>query len=157
MKKILAFGAVVVFALLVSGVVQAQSDPVAGIWKLNTAKSKYSEGPAPKNLTLTFEAQGDGVKGRSEGTAADGSHRAWSFAATYDGKDNPISGIGPAGADTIAIKRINPTAIATTYKKAGKVVRTSLLVVSKDGKVMMIKAKAPGADSQPDVLVLDKQ
>src|ERR1022692_5011469 len=108
MKKISVFGAVVVLALLVSGVVRAQSNPSVGTWKLNTAKSKYSQGQAPQSLTLTFEAQGDGIKGSSDGTAADGSHRAWSYTANYDGKDNPISGTGPAGADTVALKRINP-------------------------------------------------
>jgi hypothetical protein len=157
MKKISVFGAVVVLALLVSGVVQAQSDPMVGTWKLNTAKSKYSQGPAPQNLTLTFEAQGDGIKSSSDGTAADGSHRAWSYTANFDGKDNPITGTGPAGADTIAVKRINPSTTASTFKKTGKILRTSRLVVSKDGKVMTIKAKGPEADSKPDVLVLDKQ
>jgi hypothetical protein len=159
MKKILVFGAVVVLALLVSGVVQAQSNSSVGTWKLNTAKSKFSPGPGPQSLTLTFEAQGDGVKVSSDGTAADGSHTAWSYTANYDGKDNPITGTAPGGADTIAIKRINPSTTESTFKKAGKVVRTSRHVVSEDGKVTTIKAKGTDADGKAvkDVLVFDKQ
>ena len=159
MKQILVFVTVVVLGVLVSGVLLAQSNPSVGTWKLNTAKTKFSPGPALQSLTLTLEAQGNGVKASSEGTAADGSRTAWSYAANYDGKDNPISGTGPSGADTIALKRINPNRTESTFKKAGKVVRTSRLVVSKDGKAMTITAKGTNADGQPvsDVLVFDKQ
>src|SRR5208282_2336415 len=159
MKRILAVGAVIIVLVLASGLAQAQSNSAEGTWRLNTAKSKFSPEPAPQSLTVTLEAQGDGVKSSSEGTAADGSKTAWSYTASYDGKDNPISGTGPAGADTIALKRINANTTRSTFKKAGKVVRTSRLVVSKDGKVMTITAKGTGSDGQKvsDVLVFDKQ
>jgi len=159
LKKTLVSVTVVVLGMLVSGVVLAQSNPSAGTWKLNTEKSKFSPGPAPKSLTLTLEAQDNGVKASSQGTAPDGSPTTWSYTANYDGKSNPISGTGPSGADTIALKRINPNTTKSTFKKAGKVVRTSRLVVSKDGKVMTITAKGTGSDGQPvsDVLVFDKQ
>jgi len=159
MKRIFAVVTVVVLAVLVSGIVLAQSNSALGTWKLNTAKSKFSPGPALQSLTITSEAQGDGVKGSSEATAADGSKTAWSYTANYDGKDNPISGAGPAGADTIALKRINANTTRSTFKKAGKVVRTSRRVVSKDGQVMSITAKGTNPDGQKvsDVLVLDKQ
>ena len=159
MKRILVFGTVVVLALLGSGVVRAQSDPAVGTWKLNTAKTKYTPGPGPQSLTETFEAQGDGIKSSSDGTGADGSHTAWSYTANYDGKDNPISGNGPGGADTIAIKRVNSRTTEATLKKAGKVVRMARLVVSPDGKVLTIKARGTDPDGKQlkDVLVFDKQ
>jgi len=135
-KRILGFVTVVVIAVLVSGVLLAQSNPSVGTWKLNTEKSKYSPGPAPQSATQTFEAQGDGVKVSNEGTAADGSRYAWSYTANYDRKDNPLSGTGtPSGADTIALKRIKPNITKATFKKAGKVVMTGRDVVSTDGKV----------------------
>jgi hypothetical protein len=62
MKRILVILNVVVLALLVPGLLRAQSNPFIGTWKLNTAKSKYSPGPAPQNQTTTYQAQGDGVK-----------------------------------------------------------------------------------------------
>jgi hypothetical protein len=38
----------------------AQDNPFAGTWKLNLTKSKFEPGPAPKSLTRTIVAQGDG-------------------------------------------------------------------------------------------------
>ncbi len=81
MKQILVFVPVVVLAVLVPGVLLAQSNPSIGTWKLNTAKSTFSPGPAPQSLTLTLEAQGNGVKASAEGTAANGSRTAWSYTA----------------------------------------------------------------------------
>ena len=160
MKRVFSVVTVVVLGMLVSRVLLAQSDPFSGTWKMNTAKSKLGPGPAPQTRTLTYEAQGDGVKSSTEDTAADGSRTSWNYTANYDGKDNPISGTGvPGEADTIALKRINPATIKATFKKAGKVVRTSRRVVSKDGQVMSITAKGTNPDGQKvsDVLVLDKQ
>jgi hypothetical protein len=160
MKRILVVVTVVALTLLVSDVLLAQNNPFIGTWKQNIAKSKYSPGPAPQSQTQTYEAQSNGVKFSSEGTAADGSRMAWSYTANYDGKDNPISGTGaPNGADTIALKRINPNATDATFKKAGKVVGTGRDVVSKDGKVRTITAKGTDANGKAAsrVIVLDKQ
>jgi hypothetical protein len=97
----------------------------------------------------------------SDGAAAEGSHVAWSFTANYDGKDNPISGTTAAlnGADTVALKRINPNTVEATFKKAGKVVLRGRQVISKDGKVMTITAKGTDPSGQPisRVLLEDKQ
>jgi hypothetical protein len=159
MNRILV--AVAILAALVPSVLLAQSNPFVGTWKLNTAKSKYSPGPAPQSTTATYQAQGDGVKVSSDGTAGDGSRVAWSYTANYDGKDNPISGTTTAlnGADTVALKRINPNTTEATFKKAGRVVLTGRQVVSKDGKVMTITAKGTAANGQPinRLLVEDKQ
>ena len=35
---------------------------VFGTWKLNPAKSKYSPGPPPKSMTITYSAAGFGMK-----------------------------------------------------------------------------------------------
>jgi hypothetical protein len=159
MKCMFVFATAVVLAVLVPDV-PAQSDPLIGTWKENTAKSKYSLGPALQSRMLTFEAQGNGVKASAEGTAADGSHFAYSYTANFDGNDNPVSGTGvPSGADTLALKRINRNTTEATLKKAGKVIRTGRLVVSKDGKMLTITAKGTNANGQPgsDAIVFDKQ
>ena len=97
----------------------------------------------------------------SDGAAAEGSHVAWSFTANYDGKDNPISGTTAAlnGADTVALKRINPNTVEATFKKAGKVVQTTRSVVSKDGKVRTSTSKGKDANGKPtnNVTVWEKQ
>jgi len=159
MKRILGFVSVVVMVALVHGVVLAQSNSSIGTWKMNPEKSKFS-GTAPKDLTLTLEAQGDGVKSRSVGTAADGTKTDWGYTANYDRKDSPVTGTGaPGGADTVALKHINANATAVTLKKAGKTVRTARMLVSTDGKVLRIAAKGSDADGKPmnDLIVFDKQ
>jgi hypothetical protein len=161
MKRILVIIGVVGLAVLVSGVLLAQSNPFVGTWKMDAAKSKYTPGPAPRSQTATMEAQGNGIKASNEGTGADGSHIAWSFTANYDGKDNPISGTTGVlnGADTVAIKRINANTTENTFKKSGKVVLTGRDVVSKDGKVRTITAKGTDANGHPmsRTIVYEKQ
>ena len=161
MKNLILAAAAVLALLGMTTAVQAQTNPFIGKWKLNTAKSKYSPGPALfQSRTSTYEAHGDGVKVSTEGVNGDGSHAAWGYTASYDGKDAPISGTGtPGGADTVAIKRINSNSTDTAFKKAGKVVASGRSVISADGKVMTITAKSTGADGKPQrlTLVYDKQ
>jgi hypothetical protein len=160
MKRILVFVTVVVLAVLTSSVLMAQDNPLVGTWKLNIAESKYSPGPAPQSQTRTVEAQGDGIKVRIEGTAADGSRVAYGYTANFDGKDNPMSGIGaPNGADTVALKRINPTTIEVTNKKAGKVLVTLRVIVSKNGKVTTITGTGTNGNGQAvnNSMVYEKQ
>ena len=49
MNRILLVVTDVVLAVLVSGVLLAQSTPFVGTWKQNIAKSKYSPGPVPQS------------------------------------------------------------------------------------------------------------
>src|SRR5271165_5608867 len=62
MKRVLKFVAIALFAVVGSSALYAQTNPLLGTWKLNTAKSKFDPGPGPKSLTRTVVAQGDGVK-----------------------------------------------------------------------------------------------
>ena len=136
----------------------AQPKPVGlGTWKLNVEKSKYSPGPAPKSLTVTFEPAGKGVKVTSQGAAANGSPFATEFTANYDGKDVPIKG-SPA-ADTVSLKRVNALSTIRTDKKGGKVVQTLKRVVAKDGKSFTVAAKGKTPKGEPinHQLVFDKQ
>jgi hypothetical protein len=124
MERVFLIIAVVVLALAGSALMLAQGpDPFVGTWKLNLAKSKYTGAAAPKSDTLTFEAQGNGLRLTRDGIAADGSRIAYSFATSLDGKPVPVSGSGtPAGADMEAVKRINSNTTTATYTKAGTVV-----------------------------------
>jgi hypothetical protein len=119
-KQILAFVTVVALAVLVPAVLLALNNPSAGTWKLNTAMSKFSPDPEPQSLTLTLEAQDDGVKASSEGTAADGSATAWSYTANYDGKDNPISGRDPAAPIPLPLSASTRTRPNRLSRKPGK-------------------------------------
>ena len=94
------------------------ADPAIGTWKLNTAKSKYSPGPAPKSATITFEETADGVKRTGESIDADGNKTSFEYTAKYDGKDYPVSGSDLY--DAIALKRLNDHTVESTLKKSGK-------------------------------------
>jgi hypothetical protein len=159
MKRALQFVAIVLLAVVGSAPLYAQSNPLVGTWKLDVTKSKFDPGPAPKSLTRTVEAQGEGVKYTFDGLSGDGKPLAYSFAVKFDGKDNPIMGSMPSGADTISAKRIDSNNFEATLKKGGKVIGTSKVAVSKDGMVTTVESKGTNAAGVKthDVQVYDKQ
>jgi hypothetical protein len=159
MKRLSQFVVITLLAFAGSATLRAQSNPLVGTWKLNVTKSKFDPGPGPKSLTRTVEAQGDGVKYTFEGVAADGKAIAYGFSVNFDGKDNPVSGSMPSGADTISAKRTDSNHYVATQKKGGKQIAISKVTVSKDGKVTTVDqtgTTASGAKSH-DVQVYDKQ
>src|ERR1700730_11636016 len=117
---------------LVLCVTPAAADQHSGTWKMNPAKSKYSPGPAAKNLTLIVEADGNGVKIDSEGTDGEGKPTHVQYDAKFDGKDYPVTGL--AYGDMVTVKRIDPNTIQTSIKKGDQVVMTVTSKVSADGK-----------------------
>lgn len=120
---------------------------LAGTWKLDVAKSKFSPGPAPKSMTVTYTPAGDGMKIVAEMTAADGAAQRWEMSGAYDGKDNPIK--GNPNADTVSMKRIDDLQGESTFKKAGKVTATNTRTLSADGKTLTIVSKGTTADGKP--------
>ena len=159
MKHALRFIAIALLAIGSSSLLRAQENPLVGTWQLNTTKSKYDPGPTPKSLTRTVEAQGDGVKYTFSGVAADGKPISYGFAVQFDGKDNPISGTIPSGADTISAKRTDSNHFVATLKKGGKVIGTSKVTVSKDGKVTTVDSTGTTSSGakEHDLQVYDKQ
>jgi hypothetical protein len=158
MKKLVAVVSVVVLALAGSGLVFAQTDAHMGTWKLNVAKSKFAPGHTMKSETRTYEPTGDGYKFSGQRVNADGSTHPESFTVKYDGKDNPFAG-DTYGADTLAVKLVDANHIDATEKKGGKMLYTSKVVVSSDGRVMTITNKGKSQSGQPinTVLVYDKK
>ena len=159
MKRILTFAAVALLATVGVSNLQAQSDPAVGTWKLNIEKSKFDPGPAPKSQTRKVEAQGDGLKYTFEGVGADGKAVTYGFTAKFDGKDNPIMGSHPSGADSISAIKTDANHYEATLKKGGKVVGTGKVSISADGKVTTVEASgtnAAGAKTH-DMLVYDRQ
>ena len=49
------------------------SDPFVGTWKLDSAKTKYTTGTPPRELTAVIEEQGANLVVTATGTSADGS------------------------------------------------------------------------------------
>ena len=115
----------------------AQS-PFAGTWKLDTAKTKYSSGQPPKDVTLVIEEQGDNLQVTATGTNADGSPLSLKYTVPLKGGEGHLES---NAYDSISTKMVSPTVRVNTYLKAGKVVTTRRIVVSKDGKTMTSTVK----------------
>src|SRR5260370_18002465 len=109
------FTAVLLLGALALAVTAAARDQQSGAWKMNPDKSKYSPGPAPKNSTVTIEADENGVKINAQGTNADGSELHVQYDAKFDGKDYPVTGL--AYAHTVSVKRIGADTSEATMKK----------------------------------------
>jgi hypothetical protein len=157
--RLLKFASILVLAAVACVPAFAQSNPAIGTWKLNVEKSKYNPGPAPKSLTRTLEAQGENVKYSFEGVSAEGTGVAYSFTVAFDGKESPITGSMPGGADAISIKRIDASTFEATLTKAGKVIGTAKSEISKNGKVTTVTAQGTNAEGQTtnSSAVYDKQ
>ena len=145
-----------VIVALISLPAQA-SDPVAGTWELNLAKSKFINIPAPKSQTRTYEVNGEQEKMIGKGIDAKWNERLIEFTANRDGKDYPYKG-SPLH-DSISLTTVDARTVSYTTKKAGKLVGTGTRVVSEDGKVMTISVKGNNAQGQPfeTFLVFDKR
>ena len=121
-------------------------DLVVGMWMLDTAKSTYKPGPAPKSAMLTIDAAGKGFKVSVDAVGPDGKPAKWGF-TSEEGKDVPVTG-NPAY-DTVALTRESPTNATAVYKKGGKTVATSKSSVSADGKTLTITSTGTNSAGQP--------
>jgi hypothetical protein len=143
-------------ALTVGSGIQAQAPKgLEGTWTLNVAKSKFSPGPAPKSMKVTYAPAGDSLK-ISVDVSSDAGAEHWEMSGKYDGKDYPVTG-NPA-ADTASFKRVDDHTGESTFKKDGKVTSTNTRVLSKDGKTLTITSKGTTPDGKPrhDVQVFEK-
>ena len=133
-------------------------DPASGTWKLNVAKSKFSPGPAPKEMTVTIESTGAGRHVEATGSAGDGTAIKWGYSGNYDGKDIRMTGSNPE-ADVVMLKRLSPTTVRSTYKKDGKRTLVNGVSVSADGKVLTVAQSGLNAKGQAvkNTLIFDKQ
>src|SRR5712692_1107119 len=142
---------------LVLAVTAAAADQHSGTWKMNSDKSKYSPGPAPKSSTVKIEADEKGVKIDAEIVNADGSPTHVQYDAKFDGKDYPVTGIPYA--DAVSVKRIDANTIESTMKKGGQVTMTVTSKFSNYGKTRTSTFKGKDAEGHEvhNVVVSDKQ
>jgi hypothetical protein len=133
------------------------ADNWIGTWKMNVAKSKYSPGPAPKSLTLKYEASQGGIMHTSDGVDAQGKATHSMFSSKFDGKDVPYE--GNPNADTTSPKKIDDNTYENVWKKGGEVTLTAKGVVSKDGKTLTISLTGKNAKGETvnNTAVFEKQ
>jgi hypothetical protein len=152
-----ALAAVLAGVLFASAASAQQPEGVAGTWKLNVGKSKYSPGPPPKSMTIVYAPAGDSVKITVDLVPATGEPQKWEMIGSYDDKPHTVS--GNPEADTISMKRVNDTTGESTFRLKGKVMAVNTRVLSADGKTLTITSKGKTADgkSRNDVAVYEKQ
>jgi hypothetical protein len=145
-RAVVAAACVAIMAVAAATGSTQTADPVVGSWKLDIAKSTYKPGPAPKSVAILVEAAGKGLKVSVDAVNADGSPLKWGFTTQRDGKPVPVTG-NPLF-DTATTTQASPTTGTTEYKKADKLVATSKLAVSADGKTMTLTATGTDAKGQ---------
>ena len=145
--SLLAIGASTAFA----------ADSVVGTWVLNTSKSTFSPGPAPKSQTRTYAESAQGLTVTIKTTAADGKESTTTLTFKEDGKPYPAT--GNPDFDSVSVKRVNGLSVHSTQMKAGASVGTGVRSVSKDGKKLTFAQKGTHVDGvkYDDVLVYDRQ
>lgn len=145
-KNLLMVSLAACCAIVVSSSVALAADNWLGTWNLDVAKSKFSPGPAPKSLTLKFEATPGGTKYTGDGVSADGKPTHAMFLSKFDGKDVPYE--GNPDADMAAPMKIDDNSYSNTWKKGGKVTISGKLVVSADGKTLTITQTGTNAKGE---------
>ena len=138
----------------------AQTDPSIGTWKLNLAKSIYNPGPAPKSVTFTTEVADQGLRSTFEGLDAAGMPvPRVVFVVTPDGQPHVVT--GSPNFDSSTVKRVDPYIQVYTISKAGNVVTRGTIVLSPDGRTMIIHgigvAGFTGVPQSDNVSVYEKQ
>jgi hypothetical protein len=157
MRKSLFVGSLAVCSVVLFSSSLLAADNWLGTWKLNVAKSKYVPGPAPKSLTLKFEASQDAITLTTDGVDSEGKPTHGSYTSKFDGKDVPWE--GNPDADMASPKRIDANSYENAWKKGGKVTVNARVVVSKDGKTLKITQMGKNAKGETvnTTAVCDKQ
>jgi len=132
------------------------SDPFAGTWKLNPAKTKYTTGTAPKAVTLVIEEQGANLLVTATGTNADGSPVSVTYTVPIKGGAGTVQ---TGDFDGITAKQVSDHVRENSYTKGGTELRTRRMTVSEDGKSLKSIVTGTGTNGQKvdGVDVYDKQ
>ena len=148
LRGVLVVLAGLVVVVLASGIQAQAPTGLEGKWTLDTGKSKFSPGPAPKSMTVTYSAVGaDGMKIVVDITPPDGAAQHWEMTAHYDGKEYPVT--GNPNADMISVRKVDDRKTESTMKKGGKVTATNMRELSADGKVLTITSTGTTVDGKP--------
>jgi hypothetical protein len=130
-----------------------------GTWKLDTAKSKFESGPAPKEETMTVMEGKDTTDVTVTGT--DGSGKPLAAHLTHPPSGGPLTFLegGPTNGTTETVKKVNANTLHLTSMQGGKEVSTERITVSADGATMRSVVKGMLPDGKPftDVEVFEKQ
>jgi hypothetical protein len=135
----------------------AAVDPLIGTWQMNVAKSRFSPGPAPRNVTVVYSQDGDWITARTEGVDGDGQPIKRTNRMKMDGNAYPMN--GPNGQGTMAIKIIDDHTRDSVSKFDGGHSITTRTVFSKDWKTRTLTSRGMNAKGQKvdSVIVFERQ
>ena len=121
---------------------QAPTDPFAGRWELNVARTHYGGGARPRaRETFTCTTVGAGVKCTIQSVMADGQTVLGGFSAPYDGPPGRTEGI--PGIDQVRLSRVNGAVADATFTSQGRPVFAYRAVRSDDGRSLTIISVDP--------------
>lgn len=145
-----------VFAFLAFSATLLAADPFVGTWKLNSTKTKFTTGVAPKEQTLTFTEEGNTLHIMVKGTSTDGKAISSHFTVPTAGGTGTII---ESYYDGVSTKIISPTQRETTYTKGGKPVYTAKSRISADGKTLTVNVNGtnPLGQTVAGTAVYDKE
>jgi hypothetical protein len=135
-----------VLCIISASVLSAADDPFAGTWTLNTAKSKYTPGPAPQSVTMRLVPSGDALSVSSDATIEGKTYNV-SYTVKSDG--TPATITGSPVADTVNVRRIDDRTREITSSKAGKQVGRTRVRLSADGKTLTATGTGTNVKGQP--------
>ena len=130
---------------------------LAGTWKLNVEKSKYTPGPGPKSQTLTWKTSATGFDFTVDSVTADGKTTEQRASGNVEGKPYPFKGAAFSGMRTT--KWVDAFTVEEVDTVDGKVRASRTGVVSKDGKILTVTGKGMNAQGQPtsNTTIYEKQ
>jgi hypothetical protein len=141
MRKLLSLLALLTFAVPLFA-----ASPFVGTWKLNTAKTKYAKGSAPRDATLVIEEQCGNLKTTATGTTSDGSPISGEFTVPIKGGTGTVQ---TGEFNGVTSKLVSANVRENTYLKDGKEWRSRSMVVSSDGKTLTSRVRGLGTAGTP--------
>jgi hypothetical protein len=109
-------GSIVEFKNIMYKTLPPPKTPLAGTWKLNVEKSKFSIGELPKQLELRILEERDGLRYQSASVATDGKKGGVNFFGRLDGYDYVAA--GSVDYDHVAIEEIDRHKVHEALKMA---------------------------------------
>jgi len=135
----------------------ASADALEGRWRLNVERSHYGPGAKPRRQETFVCVSDKGIlKCTIDSHRVDGARVVGAFAAAYDGKPSPATGIPDV--DQVTLRRVDDFAADATFSFSGKPVFGYRAIKSDDGQSLTIVSVEPTARTVlTSVIVYDRQ
>jgi len=126
-----------------------------GTWKLNEAASTFAP-RIGRSQTVVYKQAWGKVKITTDGVTPEGKATHTEWVGKYDGRDYPVT--GDSNVDARSYYKLDDRTFAVTLKKAGKVVASSRVVISADGKTRTVTTIGTTAEGKKlkNITVYDK-